>query len=503
MPDWGRLLTVSRGVKQHHFQNLALNAQLCSHGVSSVASPATSRPAQVPPLHEQTLLNFRDRLIFAFGAAVLLVTAIAAISYRRILDEDSDAHWVEHTHVVLEAADSAISGLLDYQSMQRGYAITGEASFLDQAREARKHLEWGLSRLRELMIDNITQQSALDRIEPLIRRELTLYDDAEWATKSRDRELASRALMTEIRGGFGQLKATEQRLLDERSAAAIRHGAQVKRVIAGGYVMFSLALALAAALIYVESGKRRRAEERILRDSAELKAANRELESFSYSVSHDLRAPLRAIDGFSQVLVEDYSAKLDPEARGYLQRIRGATQRMGMLIDDLLKLSRVTRTEIRREQIDLSAMANEIARDLRAGEPERRAHFEIASGLLAQGDSHLLRIVLQNLLGNAWKFTSKRAEARIEMGLLRANGQSAYFVRDNGAGFDPAYADRLFGAFQRLHGVEDFPGTGIGLATVQRVILRHGGKVWAEGAVDQGATIYFTLSETSHLDGRI
>jgi signal transduction histidine kinase len=438
-------------------------------------------------------MNFRDRLIFAFGAAVLLVTAIAAISYRRILEEDSDAHWVEHTHVVLEAEDSVISDLLDYQSMQRGYAITGETSFLERATAARKQLERELSRLREVTIDNVSQQSALDRIEPLVRRELAMYDDAEQAIRHRDRELASRAIMAEIRRGFGEMKATEKRLLDERSAAAARHDAQVKRVIAGGYVMFFLALALAAAVIYVESGKRRRAEERILRDSAELKAANRELESFSYSVSHDLRAPLRAIDGFSQVLAEDYGAKLDAEARACLQRIRGATQRMGMLIDDLLKLSRVTRTEIRREQIDLSAMANEIARDLRAGDPERRAHFEIASGLLAQGDSHLLRIVLQNLLSNAWKFTSKRAEARIEMGLLRDNGQSTYFVRDNGAGFDPAYADRLFGAFQRLHGVEEFPGTGIGLATVQRVILRHGGKVWAEGAVDRGATIYFTL----------
>jgi len=239
--------------------------------------------------------------------------------------------------------------------------------------------------------------------------------------------------------------------------------------------------------------ERKRAEQEILQRSAELEAANRELEAFSYSVSHDLRSPLRAIDGFSQALLEDHAAQLDNDGKNYFQRIRAATQRMGELIDDLLGLSRVTRAEIHRERIDLSSLAEEVAADLRNSQPERDVEFRIGQGLQAEGDSRLIRVALQNLIGNSWKFTSKRPDAQIEFGLIRSNGRRAYFVRDNGAGFDQAYADRLFGAFQRLHGMNEFPGTGIGLATVQRIVHRHGGKVWAEGVVDQGATVYFTL----------
>lgn len=238
---------------------------------------------------------------------------------------------------------------------------------------------------------------------------------------------------------------------------------------------------------------RKRAEQEVLLRTAELEAANRELEAFSYSVSHDLRAPLRGIDGFSQALLEDYSERLDDTGKNYLQRVRGATQRMGVLIDDLLTLSRVTRAEMHRESVDLSHLAQAIAAELSATQSARRADFKIASGLKAEGDARLIRVVLQNLLDNSWKFTSRRDLARIEFGRTRQNGKSAFFVKDNGAGFDPAHAGRLFGAFQRLHAVTDFPGTGIGLATVQRIIHRHGGQVWAAGEVDKGATIFFTL----------
>ncbi len=240
-------------------------------------------------------------------------------------------------------------------------------------------------------------------------------------------------------------------------------------------------------------------EQRVLERTNDLAVANQELEAFSYSVSHDLRAPLRAMDGFSQALLEDYADKLDDQGKDYLQRVRNATQRMGQLIDDMLTLSRVTRTAMRRETIDLGALAAAVIAELQRSEPERKVDWRIEPDLIAQGDAGLLRIVLVNLLGNAWKFTGKTANAKIEFGAAsvpdagNAEGMTAFFVRDNGAGYDMAYADTLFGAFQRLHPVSDFPGTGIGLTLVQRILHRHGGRVWAEGAVGQGATFYFTL----------
>jgi|SRR5579863_4565187 len=225
----------------------------------------------------------------------------------------------------------------------------------------------------------------------------------------------------------------------------------------------------------------------------ELERANKELEAFSYSVSHDLRAPLRHIDGFSQILLENYSAQLDEEGRRHLIQVREASQRMTQLIEDLLNLSRFTRAEMRRVPVDLSRMAEIVAEALKETQPDREVAFMIEQGLTAEADERLLRVALDNLLGNAWKYTGKRAQARIEFGRTSDGGRSVYFVRDNGAGFEMAYSGKLFGAFQRLHSVSEFPGTGIGLATVQRIIHRHGGRIWAEGKVGEGATFYFTL----------
>ena len=223
-------------------------------------------------------------------------------------------------------------------------------------------------------------------------------------------------------------------------------------------------------------------------------AANKELEAFAYSVSHDLRAPLRALDGFSRVLLEDYADKLDEEGKDCLTRIRTASQRMGALIDDMLSLSQVTRRDITLARVDLSAMAEEIVADLRQREPQRKVEFVCAPGLIATTDARLMRIALVNLLANAWKFTAKRPRARIEFGIAEQKGRQAYFVADNGAGFEMAYAGKLFGAFQRMHSAEEFEGTGIGLATVQRILHRLGGQVWADAVPDRGATFYFALS---------
>ena len=234
-------------------------------------------------------------------------------------------------------------------------------------------------------------------------------------------------------------------------------------------------------------------EQQVLLRTAELKSANKELESFSYSVSHDLRAPLRGIDGFSLALLTKYIDQLDERGQHYLQRIRAGTQRMGRLIDDLLDLSRVARSELRHDTVDLSAIAHGIAAELQLTQAQRAVEFLIQGNLRVQGDARLLQIVLQNLLSNAWKFTSKHARASIELGHLQQQGEAVYFVRDDGSGFDMRYADKLFGAFQRLHNDTEFEGIGVGLATVQRILHRHGGRIWAEGAVERGATFYFTV----------
>src|SRR5437660_87491 len=239
--------------------------------------------------------------------------------------------------------------------------------------------------------------------------------------------------------------------------------------------------------------ERKRVDETLRRHTAQVEAANAELDAFAYSVSHDLRAPLRGIDGFSQALLEDYADRLDDAGKDYLTRVRSASQRMATLIDDLLNLSRVTRSKMHVGPLDLSALATGIAEGLQKRDPARRVEVAIAPGLHVSADPGLMRVVLQNLLENAWKFTGKLPDARIEVGSVPHDGGRAYFVRDNGAGFDMTYVHKLLGAFQRLHGTQEFDGTGIGLATVQRVIHRHGGRVWAEGAVGDGATFYFTL----------
>jgi two-component system sensor histidine kinase/response regulator len=225
---------------------------------------------------------------------------------------------------------------------------------------------------------------------------------------------------------------------------------------------------------------------------AALEAANKELETFSYSVSHDLRGPLRTINSFSQILIEDYGDKLDARGHEHLVRVQEGVRRMGELIDDLLQLSRVTSGGLEKTHVDLTKLARTVAAELRETAPDRSAEFVIQDGLSAIGDPRLLRVVVDNLLGNAWKFTA-RGIARIEVGKSQGGKLPIYFVRDNGAGFDMKFASKLFGPFQRLHSDRDFAGTGIGLATVQRIIHRHGGRIWAEGVVGRGATIYFTL----------
>ena len=242
-------------------------------------------------------------------------------------------------------------------------------------------------------------------------------------------------------------------------------------------------------------------EQRIKDRTRQLETVNNELESFAYSVSHDLRAPLRSMDGFSVALLEDYADKLDDQGKDYLQRVRNASKRMAQLIDGILELSRTTRSEVKWERINLSALTKSIMTDLHKSQPERRVGCIIEPDLYANGDVRLLRAAIQNLLDNAFNFTGRCDQGKIEFGVLPPSETDessqtpnpTYFIRDNGAGFDMTYADKLFGVFQRLHGADEFPGTGVGLATVERILHRHGGRIWAEAGVDEGATFYFTL----------
>jgi PAS domain S-box-containing protein len=237
-------------------------------------------------------------------------------------------------------------------------------------------------------------------------------------------------------------------------------------------------------------------EQRVQQRTAQLEAANKEMESFSYSVSHDLRAPLRSLRGFTEVLLEVHASQLDSRGQDFLRRACAASFQMERLIEDLLKLAQVARADLQVEEVNLSSLAGDIAADLANSDSSRNVQFVIAPECSAQGDPRLVRLALDNLLRNSWKFSGKRADARIEFG--RTDGQeTAFFVRDNGAGFNMAYSKKLFGVFQRLHAASEFPGTGVGLATVQRIINRHGGRAWATGAVNQGATFYFTLPATN------
>jgi PAS domain S-box-containing protein len=305
------------------------------------------------------------------------------------------------------------------------------------------------------------------------------HDQAEFF-RAKDREALERGSVVDV----------AEEPIETSNGTRWLHTKKVPIIGADGQPQFVLGIS-------ADITERKRTAEALHDAIAAAESANRELESFSYSVAHDLRAPLRGIDGFSQALLEDCGDRLDANGREHLHRVRTAAKRMGELIDSLLAMARLARAELRSEAVDLGSIAAASVSELRNLNPGRDVEVEIGPSLQARGDPRLLRVVLDNLLGNAFKFTATRATARIEFGCTTEDGERTFFIRDNGVGFDPRYASHLFRVFQRLHHAREFPGTGIGLATVQRVILRHGGRIWARGVPDLGATFYFTLRSRS------
>jgi light-regulated signal transduction histidine kinase (bacteriophytochrome) len=326
-----------------------------------------------------------------------------------------------------------------------------------------------------------------------------LEDSAEERSRLSDTQRAVLNILEDSEGEKAQLRATQKAILNilDDSAEERARLADTQRAVLNILDDIEIEKKKVEQVnvnLRNEIAERARAEQELRHAKASAEDANKELEAFNYSVSHDLRAPLRSIDGFSQALLEDYADRLDAEGSRYLNHVRTSAQQMGELIDGLLSLSRVTRAELQREPVNLSEVARSVLVKLQNAQPGRDVEVFVQPDLTAQADSRLLDVVLTNLLGNAWKFTGRCAPARIEFAAQDDMQPRVFFVRDNGAGFDPAYSAKLFGVFQRLHTMKEFEGTGIGLATVQRIIRRHGGRVWAEGEVDRGATFYFTLA---------
>jgi signal transduction histidine kinase len=436
-----------------------------------------------------------------FGVGLALVAVLGVLAVRSGREAMTAVASVERSHTVIEAVDATGARLGEAKSLRRAYGVTGSASYKSEYRNALGALDASLATIRTLVSDDPTQANRLAEVVPMfeervgrleqqmIKRDAlgkdVLPDDAQSAANGR--------LDDAIRRLSSDMIVDERDELATREASSARTFATAEIVGAASAICALAALALAFAIVKREIRERRRAEARTATALQASEALNQELEAFSYSVSHDLRSPLRAIDGFSLAVLEDCGDKLDAEGKASLERVRNATQRMGRLIDDLLELARVSRAPMQLEPVDLSAMTATVIAELREAEPARDVTVTIAPALATRGDPRLVRVLLDNLLGNAFKFTAKRERATIEVGTMADGGDRAFFVRDNGAGFDPAHAERMFGAFQRLHDAREFAGTGIGLATVQRIVRRHGGRVWAVGEPGKGATFSFTL----------
>ena len=447
------------------------------------------------------------------GSLCLLLIA-CVVAYAGLAQSVALTRTVSADQEARRQVVSLFGDLQDIETGSRGYVITGDVSYLQPYEVAMSRAEGDLASLKASLVGDTGQAKRAEQLTPLVRERISIARTVVETRQTKGFEPAvklvdsgqGKQVMDSIRAVMGQIDSAALEVLDSEQVKQSAVNQRVRGVLGGVAVLALVTVVLTLAAIHGDFKRRKLVGEQITSLNAELMlraqrltVANDELEAFAYSVSHDLRAPLRAIDGFSLALAEDYAPALDDTANDYISRVRAATQRMGDLIDDLLALSRVSRAELVRREVDLSAMAREIADDLAASDSDRAVELTIADNISASADPKLIRSVLENLLGNAWKFTGNHDHARIEFGAEATDNGRAFFVKDDGAGFDMAYADKLFGVFQRLHASDEFPGTGVGLASVARIVRRHGGTVWATGEIDKGGTFFFTLDEVDQV----
>jgi signal transduction histidine kinase len=505
------------------------------------------------PVENAVVETSLRRWVTAGIAVALLATVFMGfLSWRSAGKAAEDADWVAHTQAVKTALQTALLRVIDVETGARAFDATGEESLLNPYFDGKQAIGNDLEKLRHFTADNPGQQRRMDLLKSqtdaklefstsvvAIRRQTGVPSHAAQFLESKKRMDAVRATVLEM-------QEEESRLLDQREEIARSERRWTKTISSGGTLVGVVFLLLAGVAIRREVNNsarirgqlavsnvdlERRVEQRTsvlqktevnlraqakqlaeseavvrnlndelelrVRDrTSELEAANKELEAFTYSVSHDLRAPLRHIAGFSRMLSEECGSALPSEGQRYLQRIQDGVRRMGVLVDDLLNLARIGRLELRMQVTGLDSLVKEVVADLKPDTEGRQVEWKVGSLPYVEGDPALLKQVFHNLLSNALKYSRPRSRGVIEIGKKDEDGQPVIFVRDNGVGFNMKHADKLFGVFQRLHRDEDFEGTGVGLATVQRIVQKHGGRIWAEAQLDKGATFYFTVGTT-------
>lgn len=493
------------------------------------------KEAQIDSRREETVARERKAILISLACAAVLLVIMTVLAARAFDERDRQEQWLIHSHKVSGALESFLSLLKDAETGQRGFLLTAQSRYLEPYQRAVADLPAAEKKLEQLLADNPEQirrmaelkQYAMKKLRELERTIELGRQDPQAAMEAvlTDR---GQQFMDESRRLVAAMMQTERDLLLDRTEmrrASIAVAVQWLIV----FLLLTLLLIGAAGMVIYRS-RRALAQETALRETEEswsaemgrvvsektdallrlevteqtLREANKELEAFSYSVSHDLRAPLRSINGFAKILVEDFGPSLPPEAKRHLHIIQKGAGRMGELIDDLLEFSRLSRSALDRQAVDLERVIREVWSELRREDQVQSAELAVGDLPRCRADRRLIKQVWVNLLSNALKYSRPRQEPRIEIGWREDEqqpGNAVYWVRDNGVGFDQQYVSKLFGVFQRLHRAEDFEGTGVGLALVRRIVQRHGGRVWAEGRLDEGATFYFTLARVHEHDG--
>jgi signal transduction histidine kinase len=432
--------------------------------------------------------------------SIFIILGLGVLSYWYFVSLSAATHWTNHARRVLQNAEQVRSTLVAIENTQRGFSLTGEETFLRSFEGNVSGLDEFVTELDSLTNDNVNQQSRVAELRPIVQSQLEFtrrvierrrvsFDSAVNEIKT----LTGINNMTKIHQILNDIKQEEQGLILSRSLGVQKGFFRFVMAFLG--LIFVTLLVLLGLMWLINSNMRSRAiaEQRLRDAELETKKINQDLESFSYSVSHDLRAPLRSINGYSQILIEDYSGKFDEEGIRLLNVIINNAKRMGHLIDDLLEFSRLGRQEIRRTTVNIDEQVRNIASELMERETGRKIDLNIQPLGSAPVDVNMMRQVWINLLGNSLKYSRNKENAKIEIGRIDKGNEVVFFVKDNGAGFDMAYGDKLFGVFQRLHKANEFEGTGVGLALVKRIVDRHKGKIWADAKVGQGATFSFSL----------